>query len=75
MIRSVGAPLLLLASLAACGAEPDAPAEPQQKAQTEVEIRAHAKSIEQAADEAAKLIEEDAKAEVDAAQSKQQSAE
>ena len=72
MIRSVGAPLLLLASLTACGAEPDAPAaEPQQKAQTETEIRARAKSIEQAADEAAKLIEEDAKAEVDAAQSKQ----
>lgn len=68
--------LALLLLLSACVEEPT-PKEAEKAAEvlTEDEVKAHKKSIEEAADEAAKLVEADAKAEIDALEPAEQKSE
>jgi ABC-type uncharacterized transport system auxiliary subunit len=62
--------LALVCLLAACAEEPTPKdAEKVAEVQSEDEVKEHKKSIEEAAEEATKLVEADAKAEIDALQS------
>ncbi len=54
-------PLIALSLLVACSKQPADDMQPVASKGTEKQIEKNAKSIEQAADEAAKLIEEDAR--------------
>ncbi len=57
----IGSALMALSLLTACSAKPAEDMQPAADKGTEKQIEKDAKSIEQAADEATKLIEEDAR--------------
>lgn len=65
--------VLLAGVLHACSAEPSVDASPEgQAAADNNAVKQRAKSIDEAADQAVKLIEEDAKSEMDATKAEQQ---
>lgn len=61
-----GFALIAVLTLMGCSGEPEAEQAEAPEVGSEAAVRENAKSIEQAADEAVKLIEEDAKEDIDA---------